>query len=174
VSFLEPALPSLLLSLAYSRDLHPALFHVFARDEALFPSLSVRMFVIGASSLVLVEAPHVSLAEVITCSTSPDFPRLASACVPASTGAAAHASCCAGSYRYQARLSAAPPDAYEGQSLERVLEYRFPGPGEPRTRVEAGIASGELVIRTLHDYPEVGITLRSESRWSFPGGKSPG
>jgi len=144
-------------------------YRVFATHDLAFVDGAVRLHVIGASSLVLVQLPGLALAEVIACTDGvPPSPALARGVISLSSGSNAALSASDQRFSYQARLWAVPIDGEEPAGRwEHLLEHRFPGPGAPLTRIEAATTGGGLRLRTRHDYPEAGVTVWSESDWHF-------
>jgi hypothetical protein len=165
------ALQELQLVLACASDAEPARFSVFAAEELAFPWGRARLHVIGASSLVVVEAPGVSLAEVIACAwEGAAAAPVAAARLPAGKGACASVACADAAFEYRARLWVGRPgEAPFPRPLPHSLAYRFPGPTAPLTRIEAEETPGGLLLRTRHDYPEAHAVVWSESEWRFTG-----
>ena len=144
---------------------------VFAEERFALADGSAKLYVIGASSIVLVEVGSVRLAEIIACGPSRyGFGAFSEAGVSLAPG-------CGGSVDHQTRfcsywgeirtlpIGGDMPDG--GDAVHRV-SYRFPSAGRPLTRIEAAeVEPGSLKVQTWHEYPEWGISVESRSRWSF-------
>jgi len=167
-------MPDLRLFLLRSGQVRPEEYAVFATRDLVFPWGGVRLHVIGASSLVLVRSRAGEYAEVIACGQEPDrAARLAEARVgvPGSLRLLVGED---GAFRYRASLYGTPLGGMSptggSEELSHALEHRFPGPGSPLTRIEAGGDGRAFSLRTRHDYPEEEVTVWSESFWEFGEG----
>jgi hypothetical protein len=153
----------LTLTLASAEDLHPRRFRVFAEREVLAPWGTVRLHVIGESSLVVVDGGTVDVAEAITCGGCLPARAMASASISLTMGSEGRAGAGGLGFSYSGEVVAVSLAEDEAPLMEHVLEHRFPGRGAPLTRVEAEVRAGGLRIRTRHEYPEAGVAVLSRS-----------
>jgi hypothetical protein len=146
---------------------------VFA--EHLFELWSGRasLYVIGASSIVLVETAGFRLAEMIACgNTRGGFRPFCDAGLSLQSGSEGRVSHQSVHLRYSgevraSRLSSPTPSEGNREGSERV-SFRFPSARQPLTEIEASeVEPGRLVVRTVHEYPEYGVLVLSHSRWEF-------
>ena len=142
-------------------------FEVFAKQELELEACRLQVHVIGESSLVIASTARGAWFELITCGQ-----RL--------PGAQAHVRLTSGGSAAACVSSAKPGCAYAGRlftqtvgsspfaaPLPHAVEHRFPGPGDPATRIEVGPTGSGVRVRTRHDYPEAGLVVWSESAWEF-------
>jgi hypothetical protein len=168
-----PSLPDT-LHLCFGEAYDDLLSHheVFAQHRFPFRGGQVTLFVIGASSIVLVETGGTRLAEMIAC--RPSRRGLASFCetgLPLRSDSQGHVLHNSGKYRYSGEIQGealSPHVGFSDVRLVQCLSHRFPSPGEPLTAIEAGeIEPGCLIVRTVHEYPEHDVRVLSRSRWEF-------
>lgn len=156
-------LPRLELRLTHLRNLSLADYPALAEQTVPLKNARLTLRVIGASSLVLIETAAFSLVELIACGV-PAAPALACTSVSGGPGASSAVTVTLGEFSYSAtlwtaRFGSAQPDA----DYPHQLEFPFPGPHAPLTRIEAGERDGAIHLRTRHDYPEAGTVVWSES-----------
>ena len=146
---------------------------VFAEHHFELEYGCASLFVIGASSIVVVEAAGMRLAEMIACGPSRrGFQPLCETGLTLQQGSEGRVACHFGHFRYVGEIRAVPPDVAEARDtdprLTERLSFSFPSEGEPLTEIEAGEPEpGELSLRTVHEYPELGVRVLSRSRWQF-------
>lgn len=149
---------------------------VFAEHRFPFRGGQATLYVIGASSIVLVEAAGVRLAETIACGASHGgfrpYCEAGLSLRAGSEGRVAHQSASCG-YSGQIRASPLPETALgSAVSLSQRVTFRFPSKAHPLTEIEAEeVEPGRLLVRTVHEYPEWEVTVRSSSRWKLPIGR---
>ncbi|MBM3459940.1 MAG: DUF2617 family protein [Armatimonadetes bacterium] len=167
------------LSLLVTDALAPAVrqIPVYAEEHFLLGGLSLRLCVIGASSLVVAGWGEPALAEWIACTHGLEVGRaLTRTELLEEYGALSSVCLQRRSWRYTGRIWAGragevPPS----DPLPYVVEHRFPAPEGrglehatcPMTRVEAGWDQDRLLIRTRHDYPETPCIVWSVSYWEL-------
>jgi hypothetical protein len=162
------SLPRLELRLLDSSMLLLDDFPAFAEQTVELGSVRATLRVIGASSLVIVQSASLVLVELIACGT-PVSASLAAAAVAGRPGASSAVAVARNGFSYSARLwTARLGDERATTPYPHLVEHRFPGPGSPLTRIEAGEWEGMLHLRTRHDYPEAETVVWSESEWRFP------
>ena len=134
---------------------------------------SVEMRVIGASSIILVQTSGMALAEVIACGEIPPVVvPLVEVGVSLTLGPEGHGVHTSQALRYDGRIRTFALKSGEGPkrvaSLPHFLEHRFSSEGSPLTDIDGGEDSERrLMFRTWHEYPELGIYVRSGSMWEF-------
>lgn len=146
---------------------------IFAERRFAIEHGQVTLYVIGASSIILVETPVARLAEMIACgSTRGGFGPYCEAGLTLRAG-------CEGQVLHRSdRLAYSGGIRAEALSREHSseelpgeieqLRYRFPTPGRPLTAIEASEPEpGRLSVRTVHEYPEHDVRVISHSRWEL-------
>jgi hypothetical protein len=167
--------PPATLRLCFGEAFEDLLCHhqVFAEHRFAFAEGAATLYVIGASSIVLVETEELSLAEIIAC--GPKHGGLSPFC---EAGLSLQAGCEGRAAHQSRRFSYAGEIWTEALSRERTpqplcgdgqqVSYRFLSEGQPLTEIDAlEIGSGRLVVKTVHEYPERGVRVLSHSRWEF-------
>lgn len=147
--------------------LDPRQFPAYAERQVTLGDLHLTLRVIGASSLVLARRGEAAWFELITCQDE-------------APGAVARVRSRLAVPGCAAVASARPDCTYEGRmwtlplgrdpfsaTLAESLEFTFPAPGDPATRIEAEATPQGFRLRTRHDYPELGAAVWSESEWRF-------
>lgn len=163
-------LPPLELYLAHCTPTELARYRTFASRvlETRWGRCELR--VIGASSMVVVATAHQTWLEVIACAEAPASHSLAAARLEGAVPASAACALSLPDLEYSAELTAhSPAELHQAGQWPVLLEYRFPGPGRPLTRLEAQPGPAGLLVRTLHEYPEADAIVLSETRWHWPG-----
>jgi hypothetical protein len=147
-------------------------YPVFAEKRFPFLDGYVELRIIGASTLILVEAARFRLAEMLTCGPVPSgtSPLIEAGLCPQleSEGKAVYKT---DPLHYEARIRTFPLSAdatpRRSPSLPHFVSFRFPAEG-PLTDVDGGeMKPGYLMFRTWHEYPENGVYIRSGSTWDF-------
>jgi hypothetical protein len=147
---------------------------VFAEHGFPFGDGRVTLYVIGASSIVLVEYSDLRFAEMIACGPSRrGFESVCEAGVMLVPGAQGRISRLTNRCRYRGEMRAEagfPAETCKADGrLPHRVSFRFPSADRPLTEIEAGeVEPGRIVVRTTHEYPEHSVVVRSLSRWDFP------
>jgi len=167
----DPALtviPNLRLFLADAADVDLRDYEIYASHESRWARGVFRCFVIGASSIVVVETADVRIAEVIACGTEVPPRCLASLDLPRELNVLDRVQSFRGGCSYGAVLLALPlrHPAPAGPRAN-VLAHVFEGPGSPRTEICWELSDTGVEAHTLHEYPEAGVAVRSHSLWQF-------
>lgn len=170
--------PPACLHLCFGEAREDLLSHhqVFAEHRFPIQGGEVSLFVIGASSIVVVEVDALRLAEMIACGPSRQgFGAISEARLELQVGGHGRITSRATHYRYQGEVRSealmscvdAGGDA-GGDRLPEKLRFRFPTTGSPLTLIQAAeVEPGLLELATVHEYPEHGVRVLSRSRWDF-------
>jgi hypothetical protein len=154
---------------------------VFAEHRFALRDGQATLYVIGASSIVLVEAMGVRLAEMIVCGPSRGgFRPSCEAGLSLHVGSEGRIVHQTSGVRYSAEVRATDlsrPRSSRPHSSDVVpgayerVSYHFPFAGHPLTEIQAAeVEPGRLIVRTVHEYPEHGVRVLSRSRWDFATG----
>jgi hypothetical protein len=158
--------PNLRLFLMDAAALDLRDYEVYASREVRWPAGRLTCYVIGASSIVVVETPQAAVAEVIACLDTPPSDMLAMLRIDPKPNYCAKLSVFGPHLTYGALIGTQALGG--GPWLEKAeLEYRFPGDPSPRTAIDWSAEDERLTVKTLHEYPEAGVVVESASYW-FP------
>jgi hypothetical protein len=169
--------PPATLNLCFGEAHEDLLSHhqVFAEHRFAFMDGHATLYVIGASSIVLVETRGVRLAEMIACGPSRGgFRPSCEAGLSLHAGSEGRVAHQSASFAYEGQIRAEKLQAGMSESarpLSQQVRYRFPSTAQPLTEIEADeLEPGRLLVRTVHEYPEWNVSVRSSSRWELPTG----
>ncbi len=146
---------------------------IFAERRFAWPHGHAALYVIGASSIILVETPTGRLAEMIACgSARGGFGSYCETGLSLSAGSAGQIVHRSERIAYTGEIRAEELSRHSSQEschgLWEQLQYRFPTPGRPLTQIEASeLEPGRLSVRTIHEYPEHDVRVISHSRWEL-------
>jgi hypothetical protein len=174
----DPPVPEVLALTLLSGAVPSGRYQVFRSVEGVLGPWRLSLHVIGASSLVTVSlADGAVWTEIIACTEGPvNGSSLVQTQVSLAPATCATAAVGDGRFTYHVELAAealhtpAPPADLSGAL---VVEHRFPGPAEPRTRIVASArerphySQPALELLTHHEYPEKALAIRSRSHWSL-------